>query len=181
LCTTITHSNFSFKKIVCLTNFRVQDLLSHEPTLWFQLWVINRTIFQLHKVSQSLLKLPLDLKVELVPTYTLRYECHLASLTVQFQTQTHLYDALRLSIFFCALRWRLNVSVRSRSKKARDQPEGFHADATQFSGVFSDRERLFKLSTRSSAAHHHHSDCPFRCVAFFPHITPVIMDWGLFF
>ena len=32
---------------------RPQDLLSHEPTLWFRLWFINRTIFLGHKLPQT--------------------------------------------------------------------------------------------------------------------------------
>jgi len=41
-------SDISFKKTFCLMNIRPQDLLSHEPTLWFrrhQLFWFRRTIF----------------------------------------------------------------------------------------------------------------------------------------
>jgi len=41
-------SDLSFKKNFCLMNIRPQDLLSHEPTLWFrryQLFWFRRTIF----------------------------------------------------------------------------------------------------------------------------------------
>jgi len=43
-----TPSDISFKKTFCLMNIRPQDLLSHEPTLWFrrhQLFWFGRTIF----------------------------------------------------------------------------------------------------------------------------------------
>ena len=46
--TKITQSDTSFKKTFCLMNIRPQDLLSHEPTLWFrrqQLFWFRRTIF----------------------------------------------------------------------------------------------------------------------------------------
>ena len=42
------YSDTSFKKTFCLMNIRPQDLLSHEPTLWFrrhQLFWFRRTIF----------------------------------------------------------------------------------------------------------------------------------------
>ena len=41
-------SDISFKKTFCLMNIRPQDLLSHEPTVWFrrhQLFWFRRTIF----------------------------------------------------------------------------------------------------------------------------------------
>jgi len=45
---TTAFSDTSFKKTFCLMNIRPQDLLSHEPTLWFrrhQLFWFRRTIF----------------------------------------------------------------------------------------------------------------------------------------
>ena len=43
-----SRSDTSFKNTFCLMNIRPQDLLSHEPTLWFmrhQLFWFRRTIF----------------------------------------------------------------------------------------------------------------------------------------
>ena len=64
-------SDNSFKKTLCLMNIYPQDLLSHEPILWFRLWFINRTIFLGHKLPQSLWKMPFDLEVHLEAVYKL--------------------------------------------------------------------------------------------------------------
>jgi len=78
---------FCFKKTFCLMNIRPQDLLSHEPTLWFT-----------HKVRQSLWKVPFDLQVSLVAVYKQWY-LRQVSLSVQFLIRTS--SSINICLVWC--------------------------------------------------------------------------------
>ena len=93
--TLVTVSEDSSKKILCLMNVCPWDLLlSHEPTLWFELQFINRTIFVDHKVPQSLWTVLFDLEVHLVAVCKLSDSPEM-SLSVQFRIHAS------SSIFVC--------------------------------------------------------------------------------
>ena len=120
MCPCVCVSDNSFKKTLCLINNCRQDLLLSssffppEPTLWFRLWFVNRTIFLepvlghkifgkcrlISKFTTSWLHISCNINMRWARPFSFEYT-HLHrsafALTHLHDALTHLHDARRLS------------------------------------------------------------------------------------
>ena len=135
-----------------------QDLLLfYERTLW--LFSIVYTIFVRHKVPQSLWKVLFNLEVCLVAVCKLWNPCEVSS-TVQFVMHVSLSICIYLvsdasawcpAPFSCALRQRLNVSLRNLFQKSHDLPDVSRLDATNAHTKHTDVHTKMKMTCSSES------------------------------